>query len=85
VLLKVGNQGGAGLVGVAAVGFQIVHQVAVLVPRLVEYFHDPHTTLHHPARQQAGEKKAARRERVSRQAPYGERSFVAESHCVEGC
>ena len=53
-LLQVLNQGRARLVGVLAVVLQVVDQVAVLVPRLVEDLHEPHASLQQPARQQAG-------------------------------
>ena len=61
-LLQVLDQRGAGLVGVLAVLLEVVDQVAVLVPGLVEDLHEPHAALDQPAGQQAvvGERRLAR-------------------------
>ena len=52
-LFEVFHQRGGGLIGVAAVLLEVVDEVAVLVPRLVEQFNEPHAALDQPPRQQA--------------------------------
>ena len=61
-LLEVLDQRRRGLVGVLAVLLEVVDQVAVLVPRLVEELHEPHAALDQPAGEQAvvGERRLAR-------------------------
>ena len=52
-LLQIRDQRGAGLVGVLAVLLEILDEVAVLVPRLVEELHEADAALDQPAGEQA--------------------------------
>ena len=60
-LLQVLDQRRAGLVGVLAILLEIRHEVAVLVPRLVEQLDEPDAPLDQPAGEQAvvGERRLA--------------------------
>ena len=51
-MLEIFDQGGASLVGVLTVLFEVSDEVAVLVPGFVEDFDEAHATLDQPPREQ---------------------------------
>ena len=58
-LLQVADERGCGLIGLAALDPQLLGQIVVLVPALMEQLHEPHAPFGQPAGNQAIEGVAA--------------------------